>query len=294
MTAQALIVGFGGLVLGILLTALFVRRSSKTPPKINSTNEVELAALAQALKEANLAVESAQKTKSAFLAKMSHELRTPLNAIIGYSEMLIEESCEATPSTSLSDLQKIHGAGKDLLHLINDILDIAEIESGEMKAHLEKFELSKVIRDVTSSVQPLVEKNKNRLEVEILASVGEVQSDPTKLRRILSNLIGNACKFTERGSIKLSVDIADNTGSKYLKFTISDNGRGIAPEMIGSLFKAFTQADQSPIRQGVGTALGLTITHHFCRMLGGDITVKSTLLEGSTFIVTLPFDPPNF
>jgi signal transduction histidine kinase len=203
--------------------------------------------------------------------------------------MLIEESCQVPPSTSLSDLQKIHGAGKDLLHLINDILDIAEIESGEMKAHLEKFELPKMIRDVTSSLQPLVEKNKNRLEVEIQAGVGEVQSDPTKLRRILSNLIGNACKFTERGSIKLSIDIADNTGSKYLKFTISDNGRGIAPEM-----KAFTQADQSPIRQGVGTALGLTITHHFCRMLGGDITVKSTLGEGSTFIVTLPCNTPTF
>lgn len=206
--------------------------------------------------------------------------------------MLIEESSEATPGSSLSDLQKIHGAGKDLLHLINDILDIAEIESGEMKAHLEKFELPKMIRDVTSSVQPLVEKNKNHLEVEIQAGVGEVQSDPTKLRRILSNLIGNACKFTERGFIKLSVDIADNTGSKYLKFTISDTGSGIAPERIESLFKAFTQADESPIRQGVGT--GFTITHHFCRMLGGDITVKSTLGEGSTFIVTLPCNPPTF
>lgn len=292
MTAQALIAGFGGLVLGILLTALFVKRPSEKPRHINSTHEDELAALAQALKEANLAVESAQQTKSVFLAKMSHELRTPLNAIIGYSEMLIEDSSEATPGSFLSDLQKIHGAGKDLLHLINDILDIAEIESGEMKAHLEKFELPKMIREVTSSVQPLVKKNKNHLEVEIQAGVGEVQSDPTKLRRILSNLIGNACKFTEKGFIKLSVDTADNAGSKYLKFTISDTGRGIAPERIESLFKAFTQADESPIRKGVGT--GLTITHHFCRMLGGDITVKSTLGEGSTFIVTLPCNPPTF
>ena len=293
MTAQALIVGFGGLVLGILLTALFARRPSKTPPKINSTHEVELAALAQALKEANLAAESAKQTKSAFLAKMSHELRTPLNAIIGYSEILMEETTDDAQVSSLSDLQKIHAAGMDLLHLINDLLDIAEIESGTMKSRLEKFDLPKMIRDVTSSVQPLVEKNKNHLEVEIQAGIGEIHSDPTKLRQALLKLLVNACKFTERGSIKLSVDLADHEGSKYLKFTISDNGRGISSEQIESLFKTFTQADQSYTRKCEGTGLGLAISHHFCRMLGGDITVTSALGEGSTFIVTLPCDPPN-
>ena len=143
MTAQALIAGFGGLVLGILLTALFARRPSKTPPKINSTHEVELAALAQALKEANLAVESAQKTKSAFLAKMSHELRTPMNAIMGFNDLL--QSSQAANSKAMEVLQLTQQSGEHLLTVINDVLDYSQFQSGKLGIHPEPFELRKTV-----------------------------------------------------------------------------------------------------------------------------------------------------
>ena len=291
MMAQALIVGISGLLFGVLLTVFFAKRSSNLAREIVSTKEVELAALDQALKEENLAAESFQQTKSAFIANMNHELRTPLNAIIGYTEMLMEAATERDQGASISDLQKIHSAGKNLLHSINDILELSDIKSGKIATHLEKFDLPTMIRDVADGVQPLVQKNRNRLEIEIQPGLGEIHSDLTKIRQTLFNLLSNASKFTEDGTIRLFVASGDVNGTNHLKFTISDSGIGIAPEQIGRLFEAFTQADESPTRKYGGTGLGLAISRNFCRSLGGEISVESVVGKGSTFTVTLPFKP---
>ena len=291
MMAQALIVGISGLLFGVLLTVFFAKRSSNLAREIVSTKEVELAALDQALKEENLAAESFQQTKSAFIANMNHELRTPLNAIIGYTEMLMEAATERDQGASISDLQKIHSAGKNLLHSINDILELSDIKSGKIATHLEKFDLPTMIRDVADDVQSLVLKNHNRLEIEIQPDLREFNSDFKKIRQTLFNLLSNASKFTERGLIRLSVASEYVNGTNHLKFTISDSGIGIAPEQIGRLFEAFTQADESPTRKYGGTGLGLAISRNFCLMLGGEITAESVVGKGSTFTVTLPFKP---
>lgn len=293
MMAQALIAGFSGLLFGFLLAVFFAKRSSNLAREISSAKEVELAALSQNLKKENFTAESFQQTKSAFLANMNHELRTPLNAIIGYSEMLMEAATERDQGASISDLQKIHSAGKNLLHSINDILELSDIESGKTATHLEKFDLQTMIRDVADDVQFLVLKNQNRLEIEIQPDLKEFHSDFKKIRKILFNLLSNASKFTERGLIRLCVASEYVNGTNHLKFTISDSGIGIAPEQIGRLFEAFTQADESPTRKYGGTGLGLAISRNFCRSLGGEIHVESVVGKGSLFTVTLPFEPPQ-
>ena len=263
---------------------------------LETTVQQRTSELAQALKEASKAkdtAESANRTKSAFLANMSHELRTPMNAIIGYSEMLMEEATDLGQDAFIADLQKIHSSGKNLLCLINDILDLSKIESGKMTIYCETIDLSTMIRDVADGVQPLVQKNRNRLEIEIQPGLGEIHSDLTKIRQTLFNLLSNASKFTEDGTIRLSVASGEENGTKKLKLTVTDSGIGISPEQMERLFEAFTQADESTTRKYGGTGLGLTISREFCRMLGGDITAESVVGKGSTFTVTLPFEPPK-
>jgi signal transduction histidine kinase len=263
---------------------------------LETTVQQRTSELAQAVKEASKAkdtAESANRTKSAFLANMSHELRTPMNAIIGYSEMLMEEATDLGQDAFIADLQKIHSSGKNLLCLINDILDLSKIESGKMTIYCETIDLSTMIRDVADGVQPLVQKNRNRLEIEIQPGLGEIHSDLTKIRQTLFNLLSNASKFTEDGTIRLSVASGEENGTKKLKLTVTDSGIGISPEQMERLFEAFTQADESTTRKYGGTGLGLTISREFCRMLGGDITAESVVGKGSTFTVTLPFEPPK-
>ena len=234
----------------------------------------------------------ATQAKSQFLASMSHELRTPLNAIIGYSEMLHEEAADLGQDDFLPDLQKIQDAGKHLLSLINDILDLSKIEAGKMDVLLEDFEVADLITQVQSVIEPLMAKNANTLVVDCAPELGTMHSDQTKLRQNMFNLLSNAAKFTKAGRITLAARRILQDGDDWLEFKVSDTGIGMTPEQLGRLFQAFAQAEASTSRDYGGTGLGLAITRHFCRMLGGEVTVDSTPGEGSTFTITLPSAVP--
>jgi len=242
------------------------------------------------LRVAKEAAEQANRTKSAFLANMSHELRTPLNAIIGYSEMLQEEAEERGAQDFVPDLQKIHGAGRHLLTLINDILDLSKIESGRMELYLESFEVTPLVRDVEHTIRPLVEKNKNVLEVRIADEGLAMHADVTRVRQILFNLLSNASKFTEAGRVSLEVTPAEVDGKPFVVFRVADTGIGITPEQQARLFQAFMQADASTSRRFGGTGLGLVISQRLAQMMGGSITVESAAGRGSVFSVRLPRD----
>lgn len=228
--------------------------------------------------------EAANQAKSQFLASMSHELRTPLNAIIGYSEMLQEEAEEDGQDRFIPDLSKIHSAGRHLLSLINDILDLSKIEAGKTELFLEAFELSGLLEDVRATVDPLMRQHGNRLEVSVTGDPGVLTADLTKVRQILLNLLSNAAKFTEKGLIRLHM--RSEGGDVIL--AVSDSGIGMTEEQLGRLFQAFVQAEASTSRKYGGTGLGLVISREFCRLMGGDITVESTPGRGTTFTVRLP------
>ena len=235
--------------------------------------------------------EVANQAKSAFLANMSHELRTPMNAIIGYSEMLIEDAEEMEPEEMVADLQKILAAGRHLLGLINDVLDLSKIEAGKMTLYVEPFDVRELVDGVVATVGSLLERNSNRLELECPADVGAMQSDVTKVRQCLLNLLSNASKFTENGLITLRVTAVASEGSDepdWLRFTVSDTGIGMTVEQMDRLFQSFSQADSSTTRKYGGTGLGLAISRRFARLMGGDITVESEPGVGSTFTLTLP------
>jgi len=232
--------------------------------------------------------QAANLAKSSFMANMSHELRTPLNAIIGYSEMLEEDAQAAGQDQNVQDLQKIKLAGKHLLTLINDVLDISKIEAGKMGLYVETFSVDTLVRDVSMMIESLLGKNKNSMSVDISPEIGQMSTDVTKLRQTLFNLIGNANKFTEAGKIELKVRRKTEGSKDWVSFEVSDTGIGMTQEQREKLFTPFTQADSSTTKKYGGTGLGLTISRHFCNMMGGDITVKSELGQGSTFTVKLP------
>ncbi len=236
--------------------------------------------------------EEANRAKSDFLAKMSHELRTPMNAIIGYSEMLEEEAEDLEQRDFIPDLKRIQAAGRHLLALINDILDLSKVEAGKMDIYLERFDVAEVIQEVVATIQPLAAKNANTLTVNCPPDVGEMVSDLVKLRQGLFNLLSNACKFTSEGTITLSVERGRAPDGDRLTFGVADTGIGMSEEQMGRIFEAFGQADDSTTRQFGGTGLGLTITKRFAELLGGSVGVTSEPGAGSTFTIELPAEAP--
>jgi signal transduction histidine kinase/DNA-binding response OmpR family regulator len=253
--------------------------------------DAELQKVNEQLIESEQNALAASQTKSEFLAKMSHELRTPLNAIIGYSEMLEEEAEDLGHSNFTPDLQKIRAAGKHLLALINDILDLSKIEAGKMDVYFENFEIEPMIKDVVATIKPLILKNANTLEVQLPENIGIMRTDLTKVRQGLFNLLSNASKFTDRGQVTLKVEREFGPKTTWIEFSVTDTGIGMTPEQMTNLFQEFSQADASTTRKYGGTGLGLAITKRFCQMLGGDVTVRSEEGKGSTFIMRLPEKP---
>ncbi|MEG4801615.1 response regulator [Microcoleus sp. ARI1-B5] len=257
-----------------------------------------------AMQSALEAAESANRAKSTFLANMSHELRTPLNAIIGYSEMLQEEAEESGDETFVADLEKIRGAGKHLLSMIDDILDISKIEAGRMDLYLENFDIHALIESAVATARPLVEKNGNTVEVYCPDNLDTMHADMTKVRQVLLNLLSNAAKFTKNGKIAIGVERITNeqlrmknqeesaqiliSNSEFLSFRVTDTGIGMTQEQLQRVFQPFTQADASTTKQYGGTGLGLAISQRFCQMMGGSIEASSTLGAGTTFTVLLP------
>jgi PAS domain S-box-containing protein len=268
---------------------------------------------AESLQKERDAAEQANRAKSQFLANMSHELRTPLNAIIGYSEMLHEEAEDLGAEDFIPDLEKIHGAGKHLLSLINDILDLSKIEAGRMELYLETFEVNAMLEDVMSTIRPLIAKNHNTLVFNSGDDLGTMHADLIKIRQTLFNLLSNAAKFTENGTITLEVVRSQESGVKnqasggrnqevsppaphppypipqpWITFKVIDTGIGMTPDQVNKVFQAFIQADASTTRKYGGTGLGLAISQRFCTMMGGTLTATSTPGQGTTFTMQLP------
>ena len=235
-----------------------------------------------------LKAEEANQAKSEFLANMSHELRTPLNAIIGYSEMLEEDAEDLEQDDFIPELQKIQSAGKHLLGLINDVLDLSKVEAGHMDMYLETFAVRPLIEDVASTMQPVTEKNNNILKIQCADSIHTMHADQVKVRQSLFNLLSNASKFTQNGTITISISSEDTLNGQWINFRIEDTGIGMLPEQLQKIFNAFAQADSSTTRKYGGTGLGLTITKRFVQMMGGTVNVESDIGKGTTFTVRIP------
>jgi PAS domain S-box-containing protein len=247
------------------------------------------------LRVAKEAAEAANRAKSTFLTNMSHELRTPLSAIIGYSELLQEEVPELDVERIIADLETIRTAGRQLLTIVNDVLDLARIEAGRIELRLETFDILAIVQEAVDTTRPLAEKNQNALDVQVPADIGSMHADWGRLRQVLLNLLSNAAKFTDHGTITLTVTrepgpvVADGAiDDGWVCFQVTDTGIGITPSQMARLFQPFAQADATTTRTYGGTGLGLVISQRFCQMMGGGITLESTPDQGSTFTVRLP------
>jgi signal transduction histidine kinase len=250
--------------------------------------QLENSALVGGLQAAKEAAEAANRTKTQFLANMSHELRTPLNAVIGYSEMLLEDAEIGGRKEQITDLRRINSAGRHLLSLVSDVLDLSKIEAGHMEVVAAPIDLASFIDEIAETCQPLVEGKRNRLVVERPADLGLAVSDATKLRQVVLNLLGNAAKFTEGGRITLSARREERPAGTWLKIAVRDTGIGISPDNLDKLFNDFTQAEPVIARKYGGTGLGLALSRKLCRLMGGDITVESEPGRGSCFTLHLP------
>jgi signal transduction histidine kinase len=217
---------------------------------------------------------------------MSHELRTPLNAIIGVTEMLREDA-EALKQ-DVEPLDRVLGAGRHLLALINDILDLSKIEAGRMELHLEMFQLAPLINDVARTIEPMATKNGNQIIIDCSPDIGTIYADQIRFRQALLNLASNANKFTENGKVAIAAQQQQRDGRDWIRIDVTDTGIGMSEEQRGRLFQEFSQAHSSTTRKYGGTGLGLAISRHFCHMMGGDITVQSEPGRGSTFTIRLP------
>jgi signal transduction histidine kinase len=219
---------------------------------------------------------------------MSHELRTPLNAILGYNQLLREEISDDGNTQYLDDIDKVDTAGRHLLSLINDVLDLSKIEAGKMEVHLEEFALKPLVDEIKTTIEPLMEKNHNLFQLEYDDEINIVRADLTKVRQILFNLLSNASKFTDNGTVKLLVASQKNGHNNWMRFTIKDTGIGMTREQLNKLFVSFSQADSSTQKKYGGTGLGLAITYRLCQLMGGSVVADSVPGVGSTFTVLLP------
>jgi signal transduction histidine kinase/DNA-binding response OmpR family regulator len=286
-----LVTGFNAMLEQIELRELDLKQHQEHLEEQVTRRTQELQQANESLATAKGRADAANLAKSQFLANMSHELRTPLNAIIGYSEMLQEESDELGITAMKPDLQKIHGAGRHLLGLINDVLDLSKIEAGKMTLHLESVDVPTLVREVAQTVAPLIAKNENRLEVDCPEIPEGQRTDQTKLRQVLFNLLSNAAKFTHRGRIELQVRFHNSGGGPRLIFSVSDTGIGMSPEQLQKLFQPFSQAETDTARRFGGTGLGLALSRRFCELMGGSLTVTSELDRGSCFTATILANP---
>ncbi|HJW72149.1 MAG TPA: response regulator [Geothrix sp.] len=239
--------------------------------------------------------EVANRAKSAFLANMSHELRTPLNAILLYSELVRDDAATAGQTGILSDVNRIEAAGRHLLDLINDILDLSKIEAGKMTVNVDTVEVAPLVREALNTMGPLATQNGNELHLEVDPAVGSIVSDATKVRQALLNLLSNACKFTRDGHITVKACLRHSPEATvpWLHLAVQDTGIGISEEQQQRIFSEFIQAEDSTSRRFGGTGLGLALSRKFCQILGGDIQLKSVLGQGSTFTIVLPTAPPT-
>ena len=280
-----------------IVGALVVRRNQ---PGRFSENTIELlqtfaaqsvlaiqnARLFQEIEEKGRELAEASQHKSQFLANMSHELRTPLNAIIGVTEMVREDAEAAKQDTE--PLDRVLGAGRHLLALINDILDLSKIEAGRMELHLEFVPPAPLIQDVAKTIEPMAAKNGNQIVIDCPSDLGTIHADQTRFRQSLLNLTSNANKFTEKGTITIAARQGQESGRDWITLAVADTGIGMTPEQMGRLFQEFSQASSKTASKYGGTGLGLAISQHFCRMMGGDITAESEPGKGSTFTIRLP------
>ena len=216
-----------------------------------------------------------------------------MNAIIGFTRLVMRRSKDVLPAQQYGNLEKILASANHLLALINDVLDLSKIEAGRMDVLIERFEVAALIRQVQSMIQPLIAKNANTLVLDCAPDLGAMQSDPTKLRQNLFNLLSNAAKFTQAGTITLAARRLVRNGEDWLEFRVSDTGTGMSKEQLSRLFEAFTQAEASTARDYGGTGLGLAITKRYCQLLGGDITAESAPGAGSTFTILVPAAAPG-
>jgi signal transduction histidine kinase len=247
---------------------------------------IENVRLFDEIQDKNRQLAEASQHKSQFLANMSHELRTPLNAIIGVSEMLREDAEALKQDTE--PLDRVLGAGRHLLALINDILDLSKIEAGRMELQLETFPLAPLIADVVKTIEPLAAKNANQVAVQCDGAIGTLHADQMRLRQALLNLMSNANKFTDHGTISINAQHGEENGRDWVTLAVADTGIGMTPEQMGKLFQEFSQASSGTAAKYGGTGLGLAISKRFCQMMGGDITVESAPGKGSAFTIRLP------
>ncbi len=264
-------------------TAEIARQTASLQAEIQERRRIE-----QELIQARDAAEAASRAKSTFLATMSHELRTPLTAIIGYSQLLEQLAAQGLYDTVYHDAGRIRAAGMHLLTLINDILDISKIEAGRMTVSAEYADVADLVQSAVDVVQPQMAKNRNQLHVHCPPDIGILNSDSTKVRQVLINLLSNAAKFTEDGEVTLTVSRHLRDGRRWFQFVVADTGIGIPADKLDRLFKAFSQVDDSPSRKYGGTGLGLALSQRLCELIGGRITVQSTVGKGSIFTIDIP------
>jgi signal transduction histidine kinase len=270
------------------LNAQRLRDRSNAAVRLARDSILQLQERSTQLARAKEEAEAASVAKSQFLANMSHELKTPLNAVIGYSEMLIEEP-DTDPATRQADLAKIRDSGQHLLRLINEVLELARLESGKTDIHFEEIDVPTLAQEAAVGLSAVARKNRNVLDVSCGPQVGRMVTDPGKLRQILMNLLGNGLKFTEGGHVQLSVEASGD--GKHLVFRVSDTGIGMDDTQLGRVFQPFIQGDSSSTRKHGGAALGLTLTRRYCEMLGGTLAVESKLRVGTVFTATFPVAP---